>query len=113
GQVQTNFLYQGVRLQVAAEMGLNDAGEMVFAGTTTGSNALPILVSEGRVANLNGLMPSNSPFATLLAATAINNSGDIAGYGLTIGGRMHGFLMRRLWVVGQPIAPPLRVVNPA
>lgn len=41
--------------------------------------------------DLNTLAPANSPLY-LLTAFAINESGEIAGFGATEGGELHGFL---------------------
>jgi probable HAF family extracellular repeat protein len=66
--------------------GINDAGEVVG---DSGGHAF--LYSDGTMVDLNNFLPPDSGWA-LNAATAINGSGQIVGYG-TIGGRFRAFLL--------------------
>jgi probable HAF family extracellular repeat protein len=112
GRLQTNLVTSaGERPRALDQMKINDAGEAVFSGILTGTAPNAYLYSEGRLVNLNSLMPSNSPFVLLARANAINNVGDVVGEGITGSGKTHGFLMRRRWEVGQPLAPPLGAID--
>lgn len=113
GRLQTNLLTSaGERPRALEQMKINDAGEAVFSGILTGTAPNAYLYAEGRLINLNNLMPPNSPFVLLARANAINNVGDIVGEGVTSSGKTHGFLMSRRWEVGQPLSPPLSAIDP-
>jgi probable HAF family extracellular repeat protein len=82
--------------------GINDAGQIVGYSATAGNpNAFPwcspacnydaFLYSGGIMTDLNSLLPANSGWQ-LEFATAINNSGQIAGTGF-INGQQHAYLL--------------------
>jgi probable HAF family extracellular repeat protein len=56
------------------------------------SSNLAFLYDSGSMIPLNNLLPDGSGW-NLLAATGINDSGQITGYGTTADGRIHAFLM--------------------
>ncbi len=79
----------------SAALGINDRGEMVgasfgAAGPING-NPRAFLWKDGRMTDLNDLVPANSPLH-LLTAFGINDAGEIAGFGVTGGGDLHAFL---------------------
>jgi probable HAF family extracellular repeat protein len=79
----------------SAALGINDRGEMVgasfgAAGPING-NPRAFLWKDGRMTDLNDLIPPNSPLH-LLTAFAINEAGEIAGFGVTSSGNLHAFL---------------------
>lgn len=70
---------------------LNNEGEAV--GLTVDGNTFnmrAVLVLDGRLIDLNTLIPSNSGWS-LQAASSINDAGQIVGWG-TINGETHAFL---------------------
>ena len=71
-------------------LAVNNSGQMV-GGTPRGSECcdLALLYSDGNFYALNSLIPANSGWV-LNAATAINDRGQIAGYGV-INGQTHAF----------------------
>ena len=75
--------------------GLNNAGDVV--GTSVDASGLPHAVAwlggGGAINDLNALIPPTSGW-TLESASAINNGGDIVGYG-RIGAQEHAFLLTR------------------
>lgn len=71
--------------------GINDAGLVVGGSTTAAGRGHAFLFNGGVMTDLNDLLPPGSGWE-LLGASAINNSGQIAGTGL-IGGQAHAFLM--------------------
>jgi probable HAF family extracellular repeat protein len=75
--------------------GINDAGQVV--GEVFNTNPLfgqhAFLYSDGHMIDLNSLLPAGSTW-DLQEAQAINNSGDIVGYGTTSpGGLPHAFFL--------------------
>jgi hypothetical protein len=83
---------------------INDWGEAV--GHVNGSPA-PLLFANGNVQDLNALIPAN-PGWQLLAANAINASGQITGIGIPTwpnGSLSHAFLLNPIYkaFVQQPI----------
>src|SRR5262249_34444447 len=69
------------------------------------------LFTEGRAYSLQTFVSTNTFLPAL--PTAINQAGDIAGWGQKPGHSGHRpFLLRRRWLVGQPIAPPVLAINP-
>lgn len=80
---------------VGAALGLNNRGEVVGAsvsapGPATG-NPRAYVWRNGVMTDLNTLVPADSPLY-LLTASAINDSGEIVGFGVTDDGELHGFL---------------------
>jgi probable HAF family extracellular repeat protein len=74
--------------------GINDRGDVVgYAELTTNKGVLArgFLYTNGQMVDLNTLLSANSGW-TLLAGRAINNNGQIAGWG-EINGQLHAFLM--------------------
>jgi probable HAF family extracellular repeat protein len=72
-------------------LGANDRGEVV--GLSFDKTGVPraFLRRNGVMLDLNTLLPANSPIHAL-AAGLINSRGEIAGFGVTSGGEMHGYL---------------------
>lgn len=69
--------------------GINGTG--VVVGASSGS---AFIYSGGTMLNLNSVTDlSGSNFVSLANAAAINNAGQIVGYGLTSGGEQHAFLL--------------------
>ena len=68
--------------------GINNSGQVVGA-----YNDIAFLYSDGEIVSLNSLLPSNSGFGTLRVASAINDHGQIIGWGEDIQGNTHAFLM--------------------
>jgi probable HAF family extracellular repeat protein len=77
-------------------LGINDAGFVVGYGTTDGPSLgwvrAAIWNPEGVMTNLNDLIPSASGWA-LAEAMAINESGQIVGWGTNSLGQTHAFLL--------------------
>ena len=80
----------------SAGLGINNRGEVV--GASVGGDGNPLTGSpraffrqSGVMSDLNALVQNNPPLY-LLTAFAINDSGEIAGFGVTSGGDIHGFL---------------------
>lgn len=73
--------------------GINDSGQVVGYAYTSNNSAQPaFLYSNGRMTDLNSLLPAGSGW-TLTSARAINNAGDIVGYGVNPAGQTHAFLL--------------------
>jgi probable HAF family extracellular repeat protein len=65
----------------SAAWGINDSGQVVgYAMITSSGETHAFLYSGGRMQDLNDLIPADSGWE-LLGANAINNSGEIVGYG--------------------------------
>lgn len=80
---------------VGAALGMNQRGVIVGAsvsapGPETG-NPRAFIWRHGVMSDLNTLVPSDSPLY-LLTAFAINDGGEIAGFGVTSDGDIHGFV---------------------
>jgi probable HAF family extracellular repeat protein len=82
--------------------GINDSGEVVGVSSSFApfAPAHAFLYSGGIMLDLNSLLPANSGWV-LQQAGAINDSGQIVGYG-TFDGQTHGFLLD----TGSPIPEP-------
>jgi probable HAF family extracellular repeat protein len=92
----------GVETQICAcfTLGINESGQIVGGYSVSfGSSCctFALLYENGALYNLNDLIPANSGW-TLQAATAINDRGQIAGFGM-IHGEIHAFRL------DPPIAP--------
>ncbi|MBD2168189.1 hypothetical protein H6G04_27785 [Calothrix membranacea FACHB-236] len=70
--------------------GINNSGQ-VIGGSYTNDSYHIFLYSDGKMTDLNSLIPEASGW-TLVEVTAINNKGQIVGYG-NIGGQEHAFLL--------------------
>jgi len=71
--------------------GINDAGDIIGYSQTTGGVQHAFLYSDGAMTDLNGLIDPDLGW-TLNYASAINNLGQIVGYG-TIGNATRAFLL--------------------
>jgi probable HAF family extracellular repeat protein len=76
---------------VSGGQGINDRGEVVGSSFDASGNPRAFLYQNGVMTDLNTLIPAGSPLY-LLDAESINSSGQIAGFGMTSAGDMHGFL---------------------
>jgi probable HAF family extracellular repeat protein len=76
---------------VSGGLGINDSGEVVGPSFDAGGNPRAFLWKNGMMFDLNTLVPAGSPLF-LLFAGSINNRGEIAGFGVTSAGDVHGFL---------------------
>jgi probable HAF family extracellular repeat protein len=88
---------------VSAGLGINNRGDVIGnsispPGLPTG-NPHPFLWQDGVMADLNTLIPADSPLQ-LLTAFSINDRGQIAGIGVTSGGDVHAYLM-----TPEPLVP--------
>jgi probable HAF family extracellular repeat protein len=88
---------------VSAGLGINNRGEVIGnsispPGLPTG-NPHPFLWQDGVMADLNTLIPADSPLQ-LLTAFSINDRGQITGIGVTSGGDVHAYLM-----TPEPLVP--------
>jgi probable HAF family extracellular repeat protein len=78
---------------LSAGLGMNNLGDIVGAsidGDLATGNPRAVLWHNGVIADLNALVP-NSPMY-LLTAFAINDVGQIVGFGVNNAGEVHGFL---------------------
>jgi probable HAF family extracellular repeat protein len=83
---------------------VNDAGAVV--GTTTvgnGSATVAFLYRDGKMTDLNTLLPPGSGWR-LTSAAGINNRGQIVGEGINPAGETHGYLLTADGV--QPVPEP-------
>lgn len=85
---------------------INEDGQIVgFATNISGSPQLAWLWDDGQILDLNSLIDPESGW-TLLSAEAINDHGDIVGYGM-INGVTHAFLLTAI-----PAPTPMAVFVP-
>jgi probable HAF family extracellular repeat protein len=80
---------------VSAGLGINNRGEVIGnsiapPGLPMG-NPRPFLWKNGVMTDLNTFVPANSPLQ-LLTASAINDLGQITGFGVTSTGEIHAYL---------------------
>ena len=73
-------------------LAVNATGQVVGYSTTVTGATHAFLYSDGRLLDLNDLIPAGSGF-TLVDATGINNVGQIASFGDTSDGTEHAFLL--------------------
>jgi probable HAF family extracellular repeat protein len=93
------YLYQSSQMQDlgtlggqnSAAMAINSSGQVVGRSDTAGSRRQAFLYS-GSMINLNSLLAANSGWE-LLAATGINDAGQIVGYGV-INEQLRAFIMK-------------------
>ncbi|MCU1263086.1 MAG: hypothetical protein JWO80_5971 [Bryobacterales bacterium] len=83
-------------LSSSAAAGINDRGEVVGTSYDASDNFANLnltafLWRNGKMTDLNTLVPGGSPLF-LLFATGINSRGDIVGFGVTSAGDLHAFL---------------------
>jgi probable HAF family extracellular repeat protein len=69
---------------------INDSGEVVGYSIDESGNVTAFVWRDNTMADLNTLIPKNSPWQ-LLFAQSLNDAGEIVGQGL-IGGQFHAFL---------------------
>jgi probable HAF family extracellular repeat protein len=92
---------------VSAAWGINNFDEVVGVSETTNNASYdPFLYANGTMYDLASLLVSNPGWNTL-QATAINNAGQIIGYGTSPNGRTHAFLLNP---VSVPEPAPLCIV---
>jgi probable HAF family extracellular repeat protein len=100
------FLYDGtghytelgnLGIDSTSASGLNDWGDVVGSAPVACCDSPHAFVYEKDLGmrDLNTLIDADSGWLTLYSATAINNSGDITGYGRASSGEGHAFLLRR------------------
>jgi probable HAF family extracellular repeat protein len=80
---------------VGASLGMNNEGDVVGASISApgiaSGNPRAFLRHNGAMSDLNALVPANTPLY-LLIAYGINDSGEIAGFGVDNNGDIHAFL---------------------
>src|SRR5579884_138755 len=89
---------------------INDRGQIVGYSSTASAPEFEtdaFLYDNGSMIDLNSLLPAGSDFARLALASAINDRGQIVGYGITTGGQAHAFLLTPLSSESgaQPVSP--------
>jgi probable HAF family extracellular repeat protein len=72
--------------------GINDEGDVVGLSLDQNFNGRAFLWHNGKMTDLNTLIPANSPL-TLFAGCAINENGQITGLGVTTDGEFHTYLL--------------------
>ena len=76
---------------VSAALGINDEGNVVGTSLDSDGNPRAFLFSRGTMRDLNTLVPPDAPIYMLIPY-AINSEGQVAGFGVTGTGEIHGFL---------------------
>jgi probable HAF family extracellular repeat protein len=72
--------------------GINDAGDIVGLSLDQNFNGRAFLWNEGKMTDLNTLIPPNS-LLSLVSACGIDDHGQIAGLGVTSTGEFHAYLL--------------------
>jgi probable HAF family extracellular repeat protein len=83
----------------SAALAINNLGDIVggsIQGNVATGSPRAFLWHNGEMRDLNTLVPKNSPLF-LLTAFAINDVGEIAGFGTDSSGEIHGFLATRCY----------------
>jgi probable HAF family extracellular repeat protein len=75
---------------VSAALAINDQGHAVGPSLDGEGNPRAFLFTDGAMKDLNSLVPPGSIY--MLIPYAINDEGDVAGFGVTSSGEIHGFL---------------------
>jgi probable HAF family extracellular repeat protein len=83
---------------------VNNAGEVVGSAQTTGGEEHAFRYRDGVVTDLNRLLPARCGWV-LTRAVAMNDAGQIAGYGVFRGQR-HAFLWTEQTRLTTPVTPP-------
>ncbi len=100
GEAQTNtddeaFLYSNGFMQNLG-IGLSDALGINNNGWIVGSTGAAFLYLSGQMYDLNKRLVNSNSGWTLTSATAINDAGQIVGYGVNPVGQSHAFLLNPL-----------------
>jgi probable HAF family extracellular repeat protein len=74
----------------SAALSINDRGHVVGPSLDSDGNPRAFLYRDGTMKDLNSLVPPGSIY--MLIPYAINNHGQVAGFGVTSTGEIHGFL---------------------
>ncbi len=75
---------------VSAALSINDRGHVVGLSSDADGNPRAFLFRGGTMKDLNSLVPPGSIY--MLIPYAINSNGQVAGFGVTSSGEIHGFL---------------------
>ena len=113
---QHAFLHDGTTMRDLGTLGgsssaafdMNDRGEIVGESTTATGTTRAFVYRGGRMIDLNSLIDPASGW-TLLAATSINNAGQIAGNGI-LGGVTRAFRLTAPQAIG---ALPIGIISDA
>lgn len=89
----------------SAGLGMNDEGTVVGGSLDINNNPTAFVWNNGKMSNLNCLVPANSPFNFLLVAFSVNDSGQIVGFGVTPDGP-HAFLATPAHQNGPTLCSP-------
>jgi probable HAF family extracellular repeat protein len=113
------FFYNGVTTKDIGTLGglesfaygINDSAEVVgsseFPGSTSNTDTHAFVYSDGSLQDLNNLISPSSDW-TLISATAINDTGQIVGDGISPSGQTHAFLLTP--VVPEPGSASLLLI---
>lgn len=91
----------GLNLLNSNANAINNQGEIVgIMNVGAGGVLRAFIYTSGPMIDANTLLPPNSGW-TLQAATAVNDNGQVVGYGLAPDGNVHGFLL-------EPVLDPVQ-----
>jgi hypothetical protein len=92
--------------------GINDADEIIGGNSqfSSATNRAGWLYSAGKAYAIQSFV--TDPSYIVKNPVAINAAGDIIGTA-QVGANLQGFLLRRQWLIGQPISVPAAAINPA